>query len=137
MWGPYLVEPVDKVRTWSRRTLDELRRLATAPDTGVRFVPGIEASRRPVAPPEWGDQLDGYRMCQADESPDGFVTGWRFIAPLVDMPTYLTYLERRLAAAGGTIEVRRMKSLGERLARCRSWSTAPGSAPTSWCQIPS
>jgi D-amino-acid oxidase len=113
MWGPYLVEPVDKVRAWSGRTLEELRRLATAPDTGVRFVPGIEASRRPVAPPEWGDQLDGYRMCQPGELPDGFATGWRFTAPLVDMSRYLTYLMRQLAVAGGAIEIRRVSDLGE------------------------
>jgi D-amino-acid oxidase len=113
MWGPYLVEPLDKVRLWSRHTLRELRRLAAAADTGVRLVPGIEASRTPVTPPEWGDQLDGFRMCGPSDLPDGFATGWRFIAPLVDMPTYLAYLKRRLTAAGGIIEIRRVNDLGE------------------------
>lgn len=113
MWGPYLVEPADKVRTWSRRTLDELRRLATTPGTGTRFVPGIEASRTPVPPPDWGDQLDGFRMCQPDELPDGFAAGWRFVAPLVDMPVYLDYLTHRLSTAGATVEIRRVQDLGE------------------------
>lgn len=113
MWGPYLVEPADKVRTWSGRTLAELRRLATTPGTGIRFVPGIEASRTSVPPPEWGDQLDGFRMCQPDELPDGFATGWRFVAPLVDMPVYLDYLTQRLATAGGTVEIHRVKDLRE------------------------
>jgi D-amino-acid oxidase len=113
MWGPYLVEPVDKVRRWSRRTLEQLRRLAATPGTGVRLVPGVEASRAPVDPPEWGNQLDGFRMCQPSEVPDGFATGWRFIAPLVDMPTYLAYLSRRLTAAGGVIEIRRVHQLEE------------------------
>jgi D-amino-acid oxidase len=54
MWGPYLVEPLDKVRVWSRPTLDVLRKLATRPDTGVRLVAGIEASRMPAELPEWG-----------------------------------------------------------------------------------
>lgn len=113
MWGPYLVEPLDKVRVWSRRTLEELGRLAAEPDTGVQLVAGIEASRTPVAPPEWGDQLDGFRMCEPSELPDGFVAGWRFIAPLVDMPAYLMYLKVRLATAGGTVEIHRVDNLDE------------------------
>lgn len=37
----------------------------------------------------------------------------RFIAPLVDMPTYLAYLSRRLAAAEGVVEIRRVNQLEE------------------------
>ena len=113
MWGPYLVEPVDRVRAWSDRTLEVLRSLATDPDTGVHLVSGIEASRTPVKAPEWGSRLDGFRMCAPDELPHGFVTGWRFTAPMVNMPIYLEYLQRRLAAAGGSIELRRISSLHE------------------------
>ena len=113
MWGPYLVEPVDRVRVWSAQTLDVLRQLATDPQTGVRLVSGIEASRKPVDPPEWGNQLDGFRLCGADEMPDGFVAGWRYTAPIVDMPTYLGYLEQRFAAGGGRIEIRRIDSLDQ------------------------
>jgi len=111
MRGPYLVEPFDRVRVWSRRTLEVLRELATDPETGVRLVPGVEASRTPVDRPEWGNQLDGFRMCDASELPEGFATGWRFTAPVVEMPVYLGYLERRLAIAGGSIELRRIASL--------------------------
>jgi D-amino-acid oxidase len=120
MWGPYLVEPVDRVRVWSVQTLDVLRQLATDAQTGVRLVSGIEASRKPVDPPKWGNQLDGFRTCDASELPDGFATGWRYTAPLVDMPIYLGYLERRFTVAGGTIEICRIDSLDE----------AIGTAPT-------
>jgi D-amino-acid oxidase len=120
MWGPYLVEPVDRVRVWSQRTLEELRKLATDPATGVHLVSGIEASRTRthVEPPDWGDRLDGFRLCDASELPEGFATGWRFTAPAVDMPIYLAYLERRFAAAGGSVEIQRLRSLRD----------APGSA---------
>ncbi|MFV2110266.1 FAD-dependent oxidoreductase [Micromonospora sp. LOL_015] len=113
MWGPYLVEPVDRVRIWSAQTLEVLRQLATDPTTGVRLVSGIEASRKPAEPPEWGNQLDGFRMCKPSELPDGFATGWRYTAPLVDMPVYLGYLRQRLEAAGGEIAIRRIDSLDE------------------------
>ncbi|WJK34687.1 FAD-dependent oxidoreductase [Solwaraspora sp. WMMA2065] len=113
MWGPYLVEPVDRVRVWSAQTLEVLKQLATDPATGVRLVSGIEASRKPVEPPEWGNQLDGFRMCKPSELPDGFATGWRYTVPLVDMPVYLGYLRQRLEAAGGEIALRRIGSLDE------------------------
>ncbi|MGN9779423.1 FAD-dependent oxidoreductase [Micromonospora sp. H33] len=113
MWGPYLVEPLDRVRVWSAQTLDVLQQLATDPATGVRLVSGIEASRKPVEPPKWGNQLDGFRMCEPSELPDGFATGWRYTAPLVDMPVYLGYLRGRLEAAGGEIAIRRIDSLDE------------------------
>jgi D-amino-acid oxidase len=111
MWGPYLVEPVNKVQKWSALTLAELRTLASQPQSGVRLVAGVEASRLPVAPPEWADQLDGFRMCLSDELPSGFVTGWRFTAPIIDMPRYLDYLEDRFTGAGGVLEVRRLSTL--------------------------
>jgi len=113
MWGPYLVEPIDRVRVWSTRTLEVLRQLVGDPATGVRLTSGIEASRTPVDPPDWADQLDGFRICQPEELPEGFATGWRFTAPLIDMPVYLDYLEGRLVAAGGTSEIRRISSLSE------------------------
>jgi D-amino-acid oxidase len=113
MWGPYLVEPVNRVRTWSTHTLAVLRRLAAEPDTGVRLLAGVEASRVPAEPPEWGSQLDGFRMCDATELPDGFTTGWRYTAPAIDMPVYLGYLQQRLLAAGGNIEIHPITSLHE------------------------
>ncbi|MGL5811467.1 MAG: FAD-dependent oxidoreductase [Nocardioides sp.] len=113
VWGPYLVEPIDQVRVWSARTLEVLRQLAEDPRTGVRVTSGIEASRIPVDPPEWSNRLDGFRMCNRDELPKGFVTGWRFTVPLIDMPRYLDYLQRRVAVAGGLIEIRRIASLAE------------------------
>ncbi|MGI5147235.1 FAD-dependent oxidoreductase [Plantactinospora sp. CA-294935] len=113
MWGSYHVEPIDRVRVWGARTLEVLRQLAIDPRTGVRLVSGIEASRKAVDPPEWGSQLDGFRMCEADELPEGFTAGWRYTAPILDMPVYLGYLRRRLEAAGGNVEVRRIDSLDE------------------------
>lgn len=113
MWGPYLVEPVDRVRVWSDRTLEVLRTLATDPQTGVHLVSGTEASRTPVEAPDWGNRLDGFRMCEPHELPHGYVTGWRLTVPMLDMPRYLAYLQRRLAAAGGGIEIRRIASVDE------------------------
>ncbi|MFD7087285.1 FAD-dependent oxidoreductase [Streptomyces sp. NPDC059896] len=113
MWGPYLVEPKDKVDEWGQRSLEIFRKLAEDPTTGVRLTSGIEASRTAEAPPDWATTLPGFRPCEPTELPAGFSTGYRFTVPLIDMPTYLGYLLRRLDAAGGTVERRRLASLAD------------------------
>jgi D-amino-acid oxidase len=113
LWGPYLVEPLDRVRRWSAVTSQVLRGLADVPGTGVRITQGVEAARTLVRPPDWLPRLDGARECAETELPPGFVTGWWFAVPLVDMTTYLPYLRDRLSMAGTEIEIRRVTSFAE------------------------
>ncbi|MFF2411394.1 FAD-dependent oxidoreductase [Streptomyces sp. NPDC058092] len=113
MWGPYLVEPKDKVDQWGQRSLEVFRKLAEDPATGVRLTSGIEASRTAEAPPDWATTLPGFRPCDPAELSASFTAGYRFAVPLIDMPLYLDYLLRRLHAAGGTVEQRRLASLAE------------------------
>ncbi len=113
MWGPYLVEPRDRVQAWAADSLTTLTGLAGMPGTGVRLVPGIEASRTVSEPPEFLAMLDGVRVCEQGELPDGFVTGWRYTVPLIDMDVYLPYLCDRLAAAGGSLQLRPVTDLDE------------------------
>ncbi|MGW2846666.1 FAD-dependent oxidoreductase [Streptomyces sp. NPDC001108] len=113
MWGPYLVEPKDKVDQWGQRSLEVFRELAADPSTGVRLTSGIEASRTAEEPPDWATTLPGFRSCAPEDLPAGFSAGYRFTVPLIHMPTYLDYLLRRLDAAGGTIERRRLAALAD------------------------
>lgn len=101
-WSPYLVEWTDRAQGWAFHTLDVLRTLAAEPRTGVRLVSGIDAARRPIPPPSWSDHLADFRACAAEELPAGFVAGWRYTAPVVNMPVYLGYLRDRALAAGVT-----------------------------------
>jgi D-amino-acid oxidase len=114
-WSPYLVESSARVRAWSFETLQVLRQLAADSRTGIELVPGVEASRVPAEPPEWRDGLDDFRMCEAGELPWGFATGWRYLAPVVNMPVYLDYLLGRAEAAGAVLAIRRLGSLAEAL----------------------
>jgi D-amino-acid oxidase len=111
MWGPYLVEPRDRVRRWSLRTLHELRRLGTQGGTGVKVLDGVEASRVAVKPPDWADMVEDLRPCGDAELPSGFAAGWRFSTPVVNMPVYLNYLVNRFQDAGGRIEIAHVTSL--------------------------
>lgn len=113
MWGPYLVEPRDRVQLWARDSLRTFTRLAAMPGTGVRLVPGVEASRRVSEPPEFLEMLEDVGVCGKGELPEGFVIGWRYTVPLIDMDVYLPYLCKRLAAAGGNLHQRPITDLEE------------------------
>jgi len=103
MWGPYLVEPRDRVKAWAAESLSVFTALARVSGSGVRLVTGIEASRTLTGPPDFLAMLDGVAVCGPGQLPAGFVTGWRYTVPLIDMDLYLPYLQDRLASAGGTI----------------------------------
>ena len=135
MWGPYLVEPKEKVDRWGQRSLEIFRKLAEDPATGVRLTSGIEASRTAETPPDWATTLPDFRPCQPTELPAGFTAGYRFTVPLIDMPVYLDHLLRRLRTAGGTVERRRLSSLNDANPAAHRSSTARASAPTTWSQI--
>ncbi|MFI9587907.1 FAD-dependent oxidoreductase [Streptomyces sp. NPDC052236] len=86
---------------------------AADPATGVRLTSGIEASRHAAAPPDWATTLPGFAPAEPAQLPAGFTSGYRCTVPLIDMPVYLDYLQRRLRDAGGTIEQRRLQSFAE------------------------
>ncbi|QFY13730.1 FAD-dependent oxidoreductase [Nonomuraea phyllanthi] len=113
MWGPYLVEPKDKIDQWSQESLRTFQELAGDPATGVRLTSGIEASRTAQNPPDWATTLPGFQPCTPAELPEGFTAGYRFTVPLIDMPTYLDYLQHRIEAAGVSTELRTLSSLDE------------------------
>ncbi|GAB3739519.1 FAD-dependent oxidoreductase [Microlunatus parietis] len=113
MWGPYLTEPRGLIQQLSLRSLDVLTDLAADPATGVALVRGIEAGRTPVDPPDWADLLPDFKLCTRPELPAGFVSGWRFTAPIIDMLVYLSYLRTRLEQSDGSIEIHKINTLAE------------------------
>jgi D-amino-acid oxidase len=112
IWGPYLVEDDERIMPWSEQSRRYLSDLAEESDiTGVRIVYGHEAVRADLQPPGWATALDGYRMARPEELPAGFCRGWWYSAPIVDMPAYLRYLEKRLGESGVAIEQGTITSL--------------------------
>ncbi|MGA5581715.1 FAD-binding oxidoreductase [Streptomyces sp. WAC00469] len=114
MWDPYLVEPAHLVARWSRETLWVLNKLSSVESTGIRLLEGTHESRTWCEMPSWGELVEA-RLCSPAELRPGYVTGWRYRAPLVDMPQYLRYLTRRLARAGGCLRRHRYETLDEAL----------------------
>lgn len=114
LWGPWLVQPRNRVLAWAAHTLTVLRRLAADPDvTGVRMAAGRDITREDYPPPDWAHLLNDRRPCTPDELPPGYRHGTHYTAPLADMPRHLTYLTNRLTAADGTIENTTITSLDQ------------------------
>jgi D-amino-acid oxidase len=110
IWGQYLAAHGEAER-WSRETLTTFEKLAAQGDCGVRIVAGVEAARVQVDPPIWATEIPDFCRCTVAELPAGFVSGWRYAVPIVDMPVYLGYLSDRLTAAKGTIRFAPVESL--------------------------
>ncbi|MFE2227298.1 FAD-dependent oxidoreductase [Streptomyces kronopolitis] len=125
---PYRIQPYARAVRWSVRSFEVLSALARRPrETGARMVagtmavgtaPGDLAQREPDGGVEdglaaWYEAVPGLRRARPEELLAGSAAGWRARTPLVDMPTHLGYLERRLTAAGGTVEQRTVSSLEE------------------------
>lgn len=113
LWGPWLVEPRQRVLRWAEHTLIMLSELAADPGTGVRLASGIDVSDVCHDPPDWAHLLLDRRPCTDDELPPGYRYGTHYTAPLADMPRYLSYLGERLRHAGGIVEPRRVQSIDD------------------------
>ncbi|MFK8844628.1 FAD-dependent oxidoreductase [Streptomyces sp. Ac-502] len=111
---PYRVRPEERAVAWSLHSFHRLTELAARPtETGVRLVTGTMADAGDAEPDGWHAAVPGLRRATPDELPPGWGAGWRATTPLVDMPSHLRYLERRLAQAGGAVQRRPFTSLAE------------------------
>ncbi|MGK5679754.1 FAD-dependent oxidoreductase [Actinoplanes sp. URMC 104] len=112
IYSPFLIED-ERVSEWADQTFAELEALAREDGTGVAMVFGREVCRTHAEAPPWALRVPDFRMCDPEELPPGFASGWSYTVPVVDMPVYLAYLEKRLAERGGSVERRRITSLAE------------------------
>ena len=111
LWWPYRIEPEALVGAWSLQSLAVYEELAARPDeTGVRMVEGVQGETRLDDLGPWAARVPGLRAATADEYAG---TGLWARLPLIDMPVYLRWLQERLIAAGGTVEERVVRDLGE------------------------
>ncbi|WP_410792834.1 FAD-dependent oxidoreductase [Kribbella sp. C-35] len=100
IWYPYLSAPEDRVAGWSRATYEEFAKLAEI-EPSVQLRHGREFLTERTPDPRWADVLPD--LTRVASPPAGFVDGWAFTTPVIDMPAYLPALVKRLEAAGGTL----------------------------------
>jgi D-amino-acid oxidase len=113
IWYPYKAYPEDRVLSWGRRAYGVFEELSDDPKSGVLMREGVEIYRQTAPDPWWAEAVPRVRRCTEDELPPGYRDGHAFVAPIVEMPVYLSYLMDRFAAAGGTVQRRTLSSLDE------------------------
>ena len=114
IWYPFLVKPADRADTWGIVTYDVLESLCESdPEAGVRIIDGREYLRSVVDLPQWNEDIAAFRILESEEIPDGYVFGWEFRAPAIDMKLYMPWLKNRFEELGGTFERGVVKSLKE------------------------
>ncbi|WP_082964697.1 FAD-dependent oxidoreductase [Mycobacterium sp. E796] len=116
VWAP--PRPAERAAAtlgWSEHSLRVFRELAGDPGTGVRMAPALAVGEfigAEAAAPA-AKLIPDLRPADPADVPAGFGAGFRATMPMIDMPRYLDYLTRRLAAAGCEIEERPVGSLAE------------------------
>jgi D-amino-acid oxidase len=107
LWGPHLVGADERVGPWAARTLRWFRELAAEPGAGITEMAGLVASpgESESEPPAFTSGAGPATKCGTGELPAGFATGWRYAAPVIDMPAYLDYLLTQLLTKGGRLQL--------------------------------
>tara|TARA_B100000945_G_scaffold306733_1_gene294479 strand:- start:2557 stop:3489 length:933 start_codon:yes stop_codon:yes gene_type:complete len=114
IWYPFLVKPADRADTWGIVTYEVLESLSTeAPEAGVTMRDGREYLRDVVELPPWKDGIAAFRLLEEGEIPEGYVFGWEFRAPVIEMPLYMPWLKSRFEEAGGKFRQRFIEDLSD------------------------
>ena len=114
IWYPFLTAPADRADKWGSQTYAELERLAKeVPEAGVKMRDGREYLRQEVELPSWKDDIASFRVLNSDEIPAGYVFGWEFRAPVIEMPLYMPWLKSKAESMGCTFRQGTVSSLSE------------------------
>jgi D-amino-acid oxidase len=115
IWYPYRALPQDRVTAWAAASYAVFAALAApeeyggSPEVGVRMVPGTELFTSPQVDPWWSSAVP--RLDRVRDLPAGFVDGWSFTTPVIEMPVYLSWLTTRIEELGGTLTRLNLRAL--------------------------
>jgi D-amino-acid oxidase len=118
VWYPYKAYPRQRVLAWSSRSFEVFRDMAGRADTGVTMIEALELLEVPAPDPWWRGCVHEFRHARAGELRPGYVDGWVFEVPRVEMPLYMDYLMQRFRDADGSVEQRDLRALDEALDAC-------------------
>lgn len=117
LWYPYRALPQDKVTAWAATSYAVLDALAApveyagSPEAGVRMVRGSEVLTRRQGDPWWRSAVPALERVVSP--PPGYVDGWTFTTPVVEMPVYLRWLVGQVEGLGGTVTRLNLRALPE------------------------
>ncbi len=112
LWYPFEAGPAERVERWALRSLARFRVLAEVPGCGVLLRQVLDLRSPAIEPPAWLQELRPRPLAGPELAP-GFEQGWQAEVPVIEMPRYLPWLERRVRALGVTLERRSVASAQE------------------------
>jgi D-amino-acid oxidase len=110
LWYPYRAYPFERVTAWAARSYEVFAGLADG-DAGVTLRPGTEVFATPPADPWWVSAVPSLE--RVTEVPTPYAGGLSFVAPVVEMPVYLRWLQGRVEGLGGTVTRMALQALPE------------------------
>lgn len=114
VWAPPRpAERAAETLGWTEHSLGVFSDLAGDPDSGVQLAPALAVGELSEAMSSVATLIPDLRPADPADIPAGAGTGFHATVPMIDMPHYLAYLTRRLAAAGCDVEERPVQSLSE------------------------
>lgn len=116
IWYPYKAYPQHLVSAWGATTYAELVRLIPDSATGIVLRRGRELFHAPEPDPWWRAAVPDWRRATPAELPAGYVDGFAYSTPIIDMLRYLPWLAARVTTLGGQIVVQDITDLDACLA---------------------
>lgn len=101
LWYPYRIDPIDRVLPWSIASLREFETIAADDESGVELRRGTELLRHETPDPWWSPAVPDLKRIAP--VPPHYRDAWTFVAPVVEMPVYLGWLQSRFERAGGVV----------------------------------
>lgn len=132
MLGISGMPPDHPATRWTEVATAVFDELARDPTTGIHRVHGRIVTDFADEAPPWARSLPDFRACTAEER-RGFRSGMMVTLPFADMPVYLQYLQRRLTAGGGRLEIERVEDLADLAREGRVLVNATGTGARELC----
>jgi D-amino-acid oxidase len=111
MVGPTFGLGGPRASQWEAITMREVTAEPFPP--GVHRCRGRFVARQTNMIPPGADLLPDFAVCDQEELPEGYHSGFWATVPLIDMAPYLDYLVARFTAAGGEIKLGTVTSLSD------------------------
>lgn len=97
LWYPYKAEPIAKVSTWAKVSLDKFRQEQTIPEAGIVWRDFTEYLNPDSDLPWWHTEVEGFKCnMQPVDLPVGRRLICHYRVPIIDSSMYLAYLQRLL-----------------------------------------
>lgn len=110
IWRPYQVKPEERAIDWALASLKSFKRLASDPQSGVRFIPLTEVYRRQRSKPAW---MQAVKIAPAPFIPKNYPCSFSVFVPLIDTSIYMAYLMDVFRKLGGTITQQTIHNFNE------------------------